>query len=474
MELLAVLLPDSAVAGCPSGVVKDLLRRFGIEIQTAAGVVLVALLTGHEGVVVNQGHRSLDRADGRLGDRFAIDCPADGVTDFLVLQCALLGVHRQVSPLHSLRLVDGAVFTVVRRLIRVAVGADIDDVDLLVRVSLSLLRLRHDLEDDLLELRGLAPPLVVAHHGDDTGLVVDALGLERTVGGQHLLGVLLVEDLGVLTDLIRQRSRNVVRPIDVGRLESHFHFVLVRPGFDRLDVFVALRRCDLVLVGLSVAGLPEGFVVLDVDRGAVFPHGVFVELDVDDQWVLAGDFNALCVVLVDLPRAVRFDGDPSAERGSVQIVVVDVRAVGVIVVQTRRNLRHRVGQSTAVGDLVVARLLVIGGRQCRDLLVRLVAVHSARAVVLLLAAGESQPQSGGRGDDHCRPSHPDHHCSCLSLSGLCWFSGGDRARRSAPNGGRPPGSRPRDSAADRSARTSAAVRGRAGGRAGSECGSCSR
>src|SRR5699024_1221296 len=132
--------------------------------------------------------------------------------------------------------------------------------------------------------------------------------------------------------------------------------------------------------------------------------------------------------------------------GSVEIVVVHVRAVGVVVVEAGGDLGHRVGQGAAVVDLVIVGLLVVGGGQAGDLFVRLVAVDPAGVLVRLLAARQGQSQRCGCGDDHCRllpHSHGFLFSSVIFLEVVvCGLRSWSRARRPVPRNGRRRGRNP--------------------------------
>jgi hypothetical protein len=135
--------------------------------------------------------------------------------------------------------------------------------------------------------------------------------------------------------------------------------VLVVALLDAPDVLVALGGRGLELLVASVQGLPEGDVVLDVDGGAVLPHGLGVEPDLHDRGVVLDGLDRLGVVRVDLPAAVLRDPDGSAELGGVEVAVVHQGAVQVGGVEVGGDVRDGEGEVAAVPELCGVDLLVV-------------------------------------------------------------------------------------------------------------------
>ena len=354
--------------------------------------------------MVSEHHRvGLDRQTGKvgLGDGRAVDALDNGLTDGLVRQVGRLGVEGEVAPLQRTGSTHVGVITLLGGLVTVLGDDGVGDVDLLVGERLGLGGILHLLERDGVELRLLAPPLVIALDGQGLRSLIHLGGDERA--GEPV-GVRLlpasVEDVRVGRALLRNDRTHGGGPVRIGVLE----------GDDDVGVLVTLlHRGDLVetvgggrqeLVVLTVAGLPHGLVVGVVDDSTGVPLGLRVEMQGDDLLAVLGvNLGRLDVVRVRLRGAVL---------GVVEVLGADEipdrrREVGGVVVDLQRVPTGRQGtdrktEGATVLDLVTR--LDVQGSQRRTRRRGLVALVLVTAGLVLLSAASQGKRAHGQ-SSHC-------------------------------------------------------------------------
>ena len=187
---------------------------------------------------------------------------------------------------------------------------------------------------DLVQLRLLAPPVLVGHEGGRAGFEVDAFHLERARSplGVDLLEVGVHEGVGVL-DLRRHQGVEETLPPRVRLFEGDHGLLVVVAALDGLDQLVAVGGVDLDIRVGAVVELEGVLVCRPVDRGAVVVLGLRVD-GVGDHGLAVDDL----VLHVRQVRRVRV-----------------VRAVAV----EQRELRVVLGQFAAVLDLVPLHRVVV-------------------------------------------------------------------------------------------------------------------
>ena len=213
---------------------------------------------------------------------------------------------------------------------------------------------------DLVQLRLLAPPVLVGHEGGRAGFEVDAFHLERARSplGVDLLEVGVHEGVGVL-DLRRHQGVEETLPPRVRLFEGDHGLLVVITALHGLDQLVAVGGVDLDIRVGAVVELEGVLVGRPVDRGAVVVLGLRVD-GVGDHGLAVDDL----VLHVRQVRRVRVVRAVAVEQRELRVVLgpqgagvqVHVRVEHVLLLG---DLGDGEGQFAAVLDLVPLHRVVV-------------------------------------------------------------------------------------------------------------------